>query len=63
MASPSLNFRLPQQMLDDASEIAELLDRTPGWIAREALKQYLAAFKRGKARSDRAGRLPKPSDD
>ena len=61
MANPSLNFRLPQEMLDDAGEVAELLDRTPGWVAREALKQYLATFKRKKSAGVRSPRQPQPS--
>lgn len=50
MASPSLNFRLPQEMLDETTAVAQKLDRSPGWIAREALKKYLASVRAPKVK-------------
>lgn len=42
MSSPSLNFRLPPEMLDWVVSEAKKLDRTPGWIARKGILQLMS---------------------
>lgn len=63
MASPSLNFRLPQELLDSTASYALSIERTPGWVARKALETYLTSINTVPARKPTAPRTPKPSHD
>ena len=42
MSSPSLNFRLPPEMLEWVNEEAKRLERTPGWIARKGILSLMS---------------------
>ncbi len=47
---PMTSVRMPEHLMDKLEAVAEKLDRSKGWIIKEALSQYVAHLDREEQR-------------